>query len=77
MVPVNSMIRNTPEANELNRLLGEAVSILSKAGSAHARLKAKAKESPEFMAALRQAEMNIDTALSNVENAQRAINRPL
>lgn len=77
MVPVNNLIRNTPEANELNRLLIELVSILGRAGASHAKLKSKAAHSPEFMQALRQAELNIDTALSNIESAQRAINKPI
>lgn len=77
MVPANNIIRNTAEANELNRLLIDAASTIGRAGSAHERLKRVATGSPEFMQQLRQVELNLDTELSNIQTAQRAMNKPV
>ena len=76
MVPANNIIRSTAEAKELNRLLIDAASTIARAGIAHERLKRVATQSPEFMQQLRQVELNLDTALSNIQTAQRAINKP-
>ena len=76
MVPANNNIRTTAEAKQLNRLLIDAASTIGRAGIAHERLKRVATQSPEFMQQLRQVELNLDTALSNIQTAQRAINKP-
>ena len=67
------LLQNSNEANELQRNLRDAWSLIEKAGSSLEKLKRLAQTNQPYLVRVRQAEMNIDTALSNINTARSAL----
>ena len=72
MAPAGSPFNIMQPLNEYSGSGRSAITAIGKMGIAHARLKAAALRDgdPDLIAAVRQAELNLDTAL---ENAKRAL----
>lgn len=77
MVPAGSPFDIMQPLNEFSGSGRAAVSAIGKMGIAHAKLKAAALRGgdPDMVAAVRQAELNLDTALANAKKALDTIER--